>query len=62
MRPLERDHVGRILDDADQRAVPARIGADLAQLLLGQVEAARARPDPLLDLPDRVGQGVRVGL
>ena len=36
--------------------VPARVGADRAPLVLGEVEAVRAGPDPLLDLTDRVGR------
>ena len=45
VRPLEREHVDGLLDDADHRAVAPRVGADAAELLLGEVAALAARPD-----------------
>ena len=54
VRALERDHVDRLLDDADDGAVAARVEADRAELLLGQVAALAAEADALLDLLDRV--------
>ena len=54
VRPLERDHVDGLLDDADDGAVAARVEADRAELLLGQVAALAAEADALLDLLDRV--------
>ena len=59
---LDRDHVGGLLDDADQRAVAARVLADLAARSLGEVEADLAEPDLLLDLADRVGERAGVGV
>ena len=53
VRPLEREHVDGLLDDADDRAVAPRVRADAAELLLGQVAALAARPDALLDVGDR---------
>ena len=53
---LHRDHVARLLDDADQALVPARVLADPTALLVGEVEAAIAQADPLLDLADRLGE------
>ena len=55
--PLERDHVDGLLDDADDGAVAARVEADRAELLLGQVAALAAEADALLDLLDRVREG-----
>ena len=53
VRPLERDQVDRLLDDADDGAVAARVEADRAELLLGQVAALAAEADALLHLLDR---------
>ena len=53
VRALERDHVDRLLDDADDGAVAARVEADRAELLLGQVAALAAEADALLHLLDR---------
>ena len=47
----------RLLDHADERGVSARVRADGAELLLGEAEAARAGPQPLLDLGDRLSEG-----
>src|SRR5215210_3341152 len=49
---LDRDHVARLLDDADQRRVAARVGADGAAGALGEVEADLAERDLLLDVAD----------
>ena len=49
-RPLERDDVDRLLDDADQRVVAPRVGADAAELLLGEVAALAAEAHALLHL------------
>ena len=57
--PLDRDHVGRLLDDTDQRGVTAVVVADPAAGALGEVEADLAEANPVLDLADRVGQGGR---
>src|SRR5581483_9721058 len=51
--PLERDEVDGLLDDADRRAVAARVEADRAELLLGEVAALAAEADALLHLADR---------
>ena len=59
---LDRDHVGGLLDDADQRAVAPRVLADLAARALGEVEADLAEADLLLHLADRVGERRRVGV
>ena len=60
VRPLDRDHVRRLFDDADHRRVPPLVLADPAAGALGKVEADLAQADPLLHLPDRVGQRRRV--
>ena len=52
-RPLERDEVDRLLDDADRRPVAPRVEADRAQLVLGEVAALAAEADALLHLLDR---------
>ena len=51
-RALDGDDVGRLLDDADEARLAARVGADGAQLAFGEVEALPAEPDLLLDLGD----------
>ena len=53
VRALERDDVDRLLDDADRRVVAARVEADRAGLLLGQVPALAAEADALLHLGER---------
>ena len=60
MRPLEREDVGRLLDDADHRPVATSVGADAAELVLGQVAALAAGPHPRLDVGDRVAERVRL--
>src|ERR671930_2350332 len=60
VRALERDQVGRLLDDADDRVVAARVAADLAGLLLRQVPALAAEADALLHLLDRRREGERL--
>ena len=47
VRALDRDHVGGLLDDADQRLVAALVLADAAARALGEVEADLAQADPL---------------
>ena len=53
VRPLERDDVHRLLDDADQCVVAPLVEADAAELLLGQVPALTAEADALLHLLER---------
>ncbi len=60
VRPLDRDHVARLLDDADQRRVAPLVGADRAARALGEVEADLAEPDLVLDVADRVRERMRV--
>src|SRR6185503_7529115 len=57
VRALDRDQVGRLLDDADDRVVAALVAADVAGLVLGQVPALVAEADALLDLFERAGEG-----
>ena len=59
-RALDREQVGRLLDDADDRAVATRVEADRAHLVLGQVPALTAEADALLDLLDRVRERDRL--
>ena len=59
-RPLERDEVDGLLDDADRRAVAPRVEADRAELLLGEVAALAAEAHALLHLLDRVGERERL--
>src|SRR5581483_12172842 len=59
-RPLEREQVDRLLHDADRGAVAARVEADRADLLLGEVAALVAEPDPLLHVADRVRKRIRL--
>jgi hypothetical protein len=62
VRSLERDQVGRVLDDADQRVVAAGVEADRAHLVLRQVPALVAEPDARLDLLDRRSERERLVL
>jgi len=55
-RALDRHDVARLLDDADDALVAARVGAHGTELALGEVEAAPAEADALLDLDDRLGE------
>ena len=55
-RALDRDEVGRLLDDADHRAIAPRVETDRARLVLGQVAALAAEADALLHLLDRGGE------
>ena len=56
---LERDDVDGLLDDADERVVAARVAADRADLVLGQVAALAAEAHPLLHLRERGGERER---
>ena len=56
MGALERENVGRLLDDADQRAVTPCVAADLACLLLGPVAAGGAEADAFLRFLERPGE------
>src|SRR6185312_7019916 len=60
---LDRDHVGRLLDHADQGAVAVGVGANPAERALGEVEALLAEPDLLLHFADRFAEreGLFVG-
>src|SRR6195952_1066565 len=55
-RPLDRDHVLRLLDDADQRGVTSVVGADAAQICLRDVAAHLAEGGLGLHLHDHVGE------
>jgi predicted enzyme related to lactoylglutathione lyase len=52
-RPLDRDQVDGLLDDADDRVVAARVEADRAALFLGEVAALVAEANAFLDVLDR---------
>ena len=41
-RILDRQHVGHLFDDADRRMVALVVGADRADILVGEVVALRA--------------------
>ena len=58
--PLERDDVDGLLDDADQRVVAPLVGADAAELLLGQVAALAAEANTFLHLLERGGERERL--
>ena len=53
---LDADDVHRPLDDADQRGVPARVGANGAGGLLRERAADFAEPDPLPRVEDGLGE------
>ena len=50
------DDVAGLLDHTDRALVATLVAADLADGLVGEVEADLAEADLLLDLADRVGQ------
>ena len=60
VRALDRDHVARLLHDADRRAVAALVLADAAARPHREVEADLALPDRLLHLADGVGERQRL--
>src|SRR4029078_5665103 len=60
VRALDRDDVARLLDDADHGPVAPLVEAELAELALGEVEAAPAPGDLLLRLDDRSRAPARV--
>ncbi len=54
---LDADDVPGLLHHADGGDVSPRVAADVAQLLLGEVEAARAEADGLFDLDEAWARG-----
>src|SRR2546428_2190429 len=52
-RPLHRQEVVRLLDDAEQLRVARGIGADPAGILIGDVEAGATGDDPVLHREER---------
>src|SRR3954470_9404532 len=62
VRALDRDQVGGLLDDADDRVVAPLVAADVAPLVLSQVPALVAEADALLDLFERAREGERLFL
>ena len=61
-RAFEREDIGGLLDDAEQRAVAVRVRAKIAQFSGGEVAAARARMDLLGYALDRAGDVARAGV
>ena len=61
-RPLDRNAGRRLLDDADDGAVAARVEADPAHLVLGEVAALAAEAHPLLHVLDRLRERQRLVL
>jgi hypothetical protein len=59
-RSLDRDHVARLLHDADRARLAALVLADAAGRLGGEVEADLALSDRLLDLADGIGKPERL--
>ena len=57
--PLQREHVQRLLDDAQPRGISAGVGADGTYGLLANIEAALAEHDLLSDRYQRRGEGAR---
>ena len=57
---LDREQIGRRGDHADEARVAARVAAQRARILLGEVHAHRAEADLLLDLDERLRQLARV--
>ena len=56
---LHRRHIGRLLNDADGRAVAFLRSTDGAGIAVREVEADGAKSDPLLRLDDRRGEPPR---
>lgn len=59
--PLDRDDVLGLLDNAEGVGVAARIGADSAERVLGDIAADRAELDLGLDLGERRDEPLDVG-
>jgi hypothetical protein len=59
-RALDRDDVGRFLDDADLRALSSRVAAVVTELLFRDVEAQATQPHLVLCFDDRVSKRSRV--
>jgi len=57
---LDRDHVARLLDNADRGRLAALVLADAAGRLRGEVEADLTVADRRLDLANRVGKRERL--
>jgi hypothetical protein len=57
---LDRDHVARLLDDADRGRLPPLVLADAAGGLGGEVEAHLAVAHRGLHLTDRIGKAKRL--
>ena len=56
---LDRAHVRRLLDHAEQGGIPARIATDGAWVLFGEVAAHPARGHLAADSPERLRQPLR---
>ena len=53
---LDRSDIRGLLDGADDRVIAASIAADRADIVLGEVEAMRARLDALGKCYERIGE------
>src|SRR4029453_16479486 len=62
MGSLQGENIGRLLDDANQRAVTPHIPADLAGLFLRPVAALAAEPNSLLGVAQGAGELERLVL
>lgn len=56
VRTFDDQYVTRLFNDAEYAMVTARVAADVANLVLGQIEALATRSDACLDCSDRVRQ------
>jgi hypothetical protein len=56
MGAFQVDDVGGLFHHAEEGGVPARVSADIAEVLVGQVEAALTEPDGLLGVYQGLSQ------
>ena len=59
-RPLHRQHILRLRHDADLALVALRVGADVAQVLIGQILTDRTKAHRFFRVHDRVRERLRL--
>jgi hypothetical protein len=59
--PFQGGQIARLFHNANNRGVAPGIGADVAQLVLGQLATLPTLADTILDSAKRIRQGVDLG-
>jgi hypothetical protein len=59
-RALDREHVLRFGDDAQERAVAPLVGAVRTRIVLRDRKAPRTQPDAVLERDDRIRERLRI--